>query len=96
MRRSRSRGENGAERARIKAILDAPQAAGKAGLARHLALNTDLAPEAAAAILEAAASEAQAGGLDAAMASDDSDLGPAPEAPARGRAMADVISARFG
>ncbi len=43
-----------AERKRIAAILEADAAKGRAGLAHHLALHTDMAPEAAQAALAAA------------------------------------------
>jgi hypothetical protein len=43
-----------AERQRIAAILNSAQAAGREALARHLALKTDLTPEAAAIALAAA------------------------------------------
>lgn len=41
----------GAERARIAAILNHPEASGRVDLARHLAFNTDMTPEAAGALL---------------------------------------------
>jgi capsid assembly protease len=41
----------GAERARIAAILNHPEASGRADLAQHLAFNTDMSPEHAAALL---------------------------------------------
>lgn len=43
-----------AERERISAILDAEQAQGREGLAKHLAFGTDTAPDAALALLDAA------------------------------------------
>jgi signal peptide peptidase SppA len=57
-----------AERTRIAAILDHPAAAGRDGLARHIALTTALDPEQAAAILAAAPQGVAKGGLAAAMA----------------------------
>ncbi len=49
-----------AERDRIRAILDHQSAKGRQTLARHLALSSDMAPEAAQAVLAAAAPEAAA------------------------------------
>ncbi|MEM7523314.1 MAG: head maturation protease, ClpP-related [Pseudomonadota bacterium] len=56
-----------AERARIAAILDSPEAQGRRALARHLATKTGMSPKAATAALKAAPKTA-AGGLDARMA----------------------------
>lgn len=56
----------GTERRRIAAILDAPEAAGREGLARHLALETDMAPKPAIAVLQAAPAASAKGGLLAA------------------------------
>lgn len=47
-----------AERTRIRSILDSDPAKGRQTLARHLALSSDMAPEAAQAVLGAAAPEA--------------------------------------
>jgi ClpP class serine protease len=46
-----------AERERVKAITTHPEAEGRASLASHLAMETDLSPEAAAGILKAAPKE---------------------------------------
>jgi signal peptide peptidase SppA len=46
-----------AERERIRSILDGEPAKDRASLARHLALSSDMAPEAAATVLAAAAAE---------------------------------------
>lgn len=56
------------ERARITAILDGPTAAGREALARHRAFDTDMTPEAAAAVLGSAPKAAQRGRLAAEMA----------------------------
>ena len=49
-----------AERERVKAILDHPDAEGRAGLAQHLALHTDNTVDAAAGILKATPKQAAA------------------------------------
>ena len=58
-----------AERERVKAILAAPEAEGRADLARSLALETDLDAEAAIRVLSSAPEQAKGGAaLSAAMA----------------------------
>jgi hypothetical protein len=49
-----------AERARIAAIVSAPEAKGRESLANHLAFNTDMAPADAITILKAAPAAAEA------------------------------------
>ncbi|SLN77584.1 S49 family peptidase [Oceanibacterium hippocampi] len=59
-----------AERKRIAAILDAKEAKGRDGLARHLAFETRTSPKAARAMLAAAPKAAASGSLASAMASE--------------------------
>lgn len=49
-----------AERSRIAAILDSEEAGPRAGLSRHLALHTDMAPDQAKAVLAASPEETAA------------------------------------
>lgn len=53
-----------AERARIKAIVAAPEAKGREALAQSIAFDTDLAPEQALAMLKSAPEAARASRLD--------------------------------
>lgn len=78
------------DRARIAGILDHPEAKGRDGLARHLALNTDLSVEAAGAAL-AAAPKAQPG-LASRMAGENTDLAvPQGDAASPGPRLADRV-----
>ncbi|MAC81481.1 MAG: serine protease [Rhodobacteraceae bacterium] len=81
-------------RKRIAGIFDHPEAKGRDGLARHLALETDMSVEAAGAVM-AAAAKAQPG-LAAKMAGENTDLAvPQGDAANPGPSMADRVRAKF-
>lgn len=82
----------GAERERIAAILTSEAAAGREELARHLALETDMSPKAALAILSASPSIGVAGGGQLAQAMRAQGGVRAPAVPGAG-AMAPKLSA---
>ena len=95
------------EKARIKSILACEEAKALPGLAQHIAMETDLAPEMAQTILKAAAAEAKAGGdknelgnaLERRMQQPGSSAGVRPDAGARAtqrKSLADTVSARYG
>ncbi len=82
----------GAERKRIAAILTSEAAAGREELARHLALETDMSPKAALAVLSASPSIGVAGGGQLAQAMRAQGGVRAPAVPGAG-AMAPKLSA---
>lgn len=87
----------GGERARIKAILNHPEAAGRTDLANHLAFNTDVSPEAAADTMRVSAKSKVGGPLGEAMQSDSNTLdGDSGEEAADTGGMKDAMQRRYG
>lgn len=77
-----------AERQRIAGILDHPEAAGRQGLARTLAFNTDMAPDVAASLMAVAAKDRPAFKSLAERALESPEPGADLGAPLTGREMA--------